>query len=699
MRRFGGGQIPKLLLFIALSASAQQPEPMVVFKAESNLVIVDVAVKDKAGNPIEGLKKEDFTVLEDGKPQSVSVFEFQKLANDELPRLPPLPPPGKGAPADRKVETITAPSAGTVQYKDKRLLCLFFDMSAMGVPEQLRAQDAALKFLNEQMTSSDLVSIMTFAGGVRVERDFTSDRESLRAAVNSLPIGELADLAGEADNADEDTGEDTGAAFVADETEFNIFNTDRKLAALESAVKKLALLPEKKSFVYFSAGAGKTGSENQSQLQATVNAAVRANVAFYPIDTRGLQALAPGGDASKAGSRGSGLYSGKAQRQQRDRFNDQQETLTSLAADTGGKAFLDDNELSLGVVQAQKDLRSYYILGYYSTNGTDTGRFRRFTVKLAGHPQAKVEYRPGYYGPKEFKHFNAADKERQLTDALSMGDPFTDLRLALEVDYFRVARDRYFVPVSVKVPGSSITLSKKGSSEIAELDFAGQILDSNRKLAGSIRDGIRVKLSEEDAARLNQRSFHYDCGFTLPPGKYRVKMVVRENLTGKIGTFDTRFVIPDLAQADPTTVKMSSVVWANQREPLKSAVGAAEKTKKTGSNPLVQDGQKLVPNVTRVFRKSQSLYVYSEVYEPALDPGENQPSVTAVLSLFRGTIKAFESEPVRLTGLGQHPGTMSIQFQLPLAKLRSGKYTCQLNVIDEVGRGFAYSREPMVLLP
>src|SRR5580704_697771 len=688
----------KFLLFGA-AAAAQPPQQTVKFTSSSNLVVIDVTVRDKTGNPIENLKKEDFTVFEDGKPQAISVFEFQKLANEELAHLTPPPPPAKNLPIERKVETITSPGAGKLQYRDKRLLCMFFDMSAMGQPEQIRAQEAALKFLDEQMTSSDLVSIMTFGANVRVEKDFTNDRASLRETINNLPIGELADLAGVADTADTDAGEDTGAAFTADETEFNIFNTDRKLAALETAVKKLALLPEKKAFLYFSSGVGKTGVENQSQLLATINAAVRANVSFYPIDARGLQALPPGGDASKASSRGRGLFTGHAQRTQRDQFADQQETLSTLAADTGGKAFLDDNELSMGMVQAQKDLRSYYILGYYSGNPAQDGRFRRFTVKLAGQPQAKLEYRPGYYGPKEFKHFNAGDKERQLDDALSMGDPFTDLRLALEVDYFRISKDKYFVPISVKIPGSSVTLSKRGSGETTEFDFAGQILDDKKKLAGSIRDGIRVKLSDEDAAKLTQRSFHYDCGFTLPAGKYRFKMVVRENLTGKIGTFDTRFEIPDL-QIPAASVKMSSVVWANQREPLTAAVGAAEKQKKLmAENPLVQDSQKLIPSVTKVFRKNQSLYVYLEVYEPVSDPADKRPSVVAELSIFRGNLKAFESEPVRVTGLGEHRATMPIQFQVPLNKLRAGQYTCQLNIIDEVGHKFAYRRSPLVLLP
>src|SRR5947209_984631 len=120
-------RIVKLMLF-GLAAAAQQPQPSVKFTANSNLVVLDVTVRDKSGNLVENLKKTDFVVLEDGKPQPVQVFEFQKLKMDQLPALPPPPPPSKDEPISRKVETINVPAAGQVQYRDKRLLCLFFDL-------------------------------------------------------------------------------------------------------------------------------------------------------------------------------------------------------------------------------------------------------------------------------------------------------------------------------------------------------------------------------------------------------------------------------------------------------------------------------------------------------------------------------------------------------------------------------------------
>ena len=180
------------------------------------------------------------------------------------------------------------------------------------------------------------------------------------------------------------------------------------------------------------------------------NAAVRANVSFYPIDARGLQALFPGGDAATSSPKGTGMFSGGTQSKVKDSFHDSQETLFTLAADTGGKALLDSNDLTMGMTQVQRDINTYYILGYYSSNDAMDGKYRRVKVVLNDMPQAKLDFRNGYYAGKVWTKFNSTDKERQLQEALTLGDPVTDLALAVEIDYFRTEKGKYFVPISAK---------------------------------------------------------------------------------------------------------------------------------------------------------------------------------------------------------------------------------------------------------
>ena len=671
------------LLFLAFQQET-------TFKSTSNLVIFDVTVRDKSGKEITNLEKNDFILVEDGKQQAISVFELQRLGSQIQP-VTPAPLPAKVASLPGRQQVIST-TPGRVQYQDRRLMVMLFDFSSMKAAEQIRAQDSALQFVSKKMSPSDLVSVMLFTSSLQVTQDFTDDRDRLTEVLKALPIGRAADQAVDGSAGDDNSGEDNGAAFNADETEFNIFNTDQKLAALESAAKMLAALPEKKALLYFSSGISKSGVENQSQLRSTINAAVRANVSFYPIDSRGLVALPPGGDASSAMTRGNSMFTGGAQSDQKTKFNDQQETLVSLAADTGGKAFLDNNDLGLGITNAQDDVRSYYILGFYSTNDKQDGKFRRIQIKLKNSLNAKLEYRSGYFGPKTFAKFTSGDKENQLEEALMLGDPVTDLPLAVETDYFRLGRANYFVPIALKIPGSAVSLGKKET----DFDFIGQVRDSKGKLTASVRDEIKVKLGESSAEEVAKRTIAYDTGFTLSPGSYRLKMLVRENQSGKMGTYEAPFTVPDLT-SQTGALRVSSVVYSSQRQPMSEQVGNAGTRKKDmEADPLIQDGQKLVPSITRVYRKNQSLYVYMEVYDPASAP---TPSVSAVLTFYRGSVKAFETSPIRISQLApKRNAALPVQFQVPLGKLLPGRYTCQVNLIDEQAKRFAFPRSELVLL-
>ena len=276
-------------------------------------------------------------------------------------------------------------------------------------------------------------------------QDFTDDRDQLlrrdRQADRRRGPGPRRD-------ADDDSAADTGAAFGQDDGEFNIFNTDRQLSALQTAVKMLGTLNEKKSLIYFASGLRLNGVDNQAQLRATVNAAIRANVSLLP-DRRARPGGA--GAAGRCHARLAGRHRHVLRRAARwpstNNFQRSQDTLYALAADTGGKALLDYNDLSLGIVQAQKAISSYYILGYYTTNTALDGKFRTIKITLKEIQPRKLDYRQGYFAGKKFTKFTTADKERQLEDALMLGDPITDLTIAMEVNYFQLNRAEYFVPV------------------------------------------------------------------------------------------------------------------------------------------------------------------------------------------------------------------------------------------------------------
>jgi VWFA-related protein len=688
-----------------LVLSAQQPLPnrtTVKFESNTQLVVEDIIIKDKSGKPVTGLTAADFVVLEDGKPQKVEFVEFQNLEETASPMQltkRDTEPAVDVQVVPKVTQTQISPGKpGDIKYKDRRLLVMFFDMTSMPLADQVRAVTAAESFVKNQMTKSDLVAIMSFSNDIKVIEDFTDDRDLLIKDIKSLIVGDGQGLAGA--NADEDASDDA-AAFNPDDSEFNIFNTDRQLSALESAVKMLGTLNEKKALVYFASGMQRNGTDNQAQLQSTINAAIRSNVSFYPIDARGLQASAPLGDATRASQGGAGMYTGAAARSGQRNMQNQQETLYTLAADTGGKALLDNNDLSMGLVEAQKDVSSYYILGYYTSNAKLDGRFRSVKITLKDPAMqsrlAKFDYRRGYYAGKEFTKFTSTDKERQLSEALLMGDPMTDLDIAMEVGYFRLAKDRYFVPIVAKIPGSELELAKRGGTESTTIDFIGVIKDATGKQVANVRDFAKFQLKDSTAAQLSKRPINYDSGFTLPPGAYSLRFIARENTTGKIGTFDMKFVVPDLTN-EHQRLPISSVILSSQRIQMNEAVYNAEKDKKLlSANPLIEDGRKLIPSVTRVFNRSQELYVYLQAYEPGVEA--MQPLV-ATVSFIRGKVKAFETAPLHITeGLDMKSRAVPLKFSVPLGKLVPGRYTVQVSVLDPAGQKFAFWRAPVVVVP
>jgi VWFA-related protein len=682
-----------------------RPGSRATFSTTANVVIVNVSVLDKDGKPILDLTKNDFQLYEDGKAQTLQSVELEKLDTKPLPAFQsaetePKPPEPKGYNPDlenNKKQTLA-------KFQDRRLVAFLFDFSSMQPSEQLRARDAAATFVKKQLTTSDMVSIMVFGSDLKTVLDFTADRDLILTTLQKFRIGDSSELAAMGDTGAD--SQDVSGQFVVDDTEFNIFNTDRKLIALEDAARKLSVYPEKKALIYLSSGVEKTGVDNQSQLRVTVNTAVKSNVAFYPIDARGLSALVPGGDATQAAPVGNEVYSGAAHNTVRANFDNQQETLYTLADDTGGKALLDSNDLTLGMTQVQKDMGSYYILSYASTNTAMDGRYRKIEVKLSPKIAAlkpKLDYRRGYYGPSTFARLAGADKEAQLQSALQSDNPITDLSMAVEVDYFRLERLKYFVPVSVRIPGKELVLKNKGSKQATELDFVGEVFDARSRVAAQVRDTIPLKLDAETAGAVVRKQIQYDTGFTLPPGKYRLRFVTRENGEGKTGTFETPFEIPDLSSGG--TLRVSSAIFSNQRESMKQQIATAEKDKKLlKQNPMINSaGEKIVPNITRVFRPGQNLLVYLEVYDPTVP--ENMPenfrmtAVTANLAFYSQDAKVFETQPIHANRPSQdRPNVLPLNLQIPVSQLKPGRYTCQVNVIDELGKKFAFPRTSMVVV-
>lgn len=672
---------------------AQGGEDAVTFRTSAQLVVETVTVRDRNGRAVENLTARDFAVFEDGKPQRIAFVEFQKLPEDASSEQGAASIRADVVPRLTRTQ-IAAERPGEVRYRDRRLLVLYFDMTAMSAADQVRALRAAQQFVRTQMSSADLLAVMMYSGGaVQVLEDFTADRRHLLTTLQTLIVGEeeWAATAGGAPP-------DSGAAFGQDDSEFNLFNTDRQLSALQTASVMLGRLSEKKALIYFASGLRLNGVDNQAQLRATLNAAVRAGVSFWPVDARGLVAEPPLGDASHGSPGGIDTYNGKTVATSASGFQRSQDTLYALAADTGGKALLDDNDLARGIAAAQRAWSSYYVIGYYASNEELDGRFRRIQISLNGQTAANLDYRRGYFAGKQFGKFTAADKERQLEEALLLGDPITELTVAMEVNYFQLNRAEYFVPVAVKIPGRELALARRHGAEHTVIDFIGEIKEGNYTVT-NLRDKVDIKLTGATAEELSSRTIAYDTGFTLLPGRYTMKFLARDAETGRIGTYLTSFVIPNLNREE-LRLPISSVVLSSQAVALESSLyhaGKAEDGQAKAHSPLVQSGEKLVPSVTRVFRRGGDMYVYLQAYQP----GDRAPRpVVAFITFYRGQSKVFETPLMKVSdALNNKLNTIPLKFRFPLARLEPGEYTCQATVLAPDGKKAAFWRTQIMVVP
>jgi VWFA-related protein len=693
-----------LVLQLAALALAQQSGQPTVSPARievtTELVLVNVVARDKKGNLVRDLKKEDFTLLEDGKKQNISTFDFENV--DEMAAAGGAEGTVSGVAADGSLLRSAKKAPPSLDARDRRLILLFFDFSAMD-PEQIdRSVDAAKKFIQTKIQPADLIALVSLATNMRVDLDFTDDKAKLLAALSAYTSGAGQGFENGATGSSEGAAE-TGGSFTPDDTDFNTFSADRKLLALQSLMQALGKLPQKKSLVYFSNGITQSGVDNQSALRATTAAAVKANVSIYSLDIRGLQAFPPGGEAQSASLHGQSAYSGASVLNDLNANAASQDTLSTLSSGTGGKAFFDSNDFSGVFSQVQKDSSVYYVLGFTSNNPLKDGKFRRLKV-VVNRPDLKLDFRAGYYAGRDFEHLNRADREQQLEDELATQLPRVDVPLYAGSAFFRQDDSHYYLAVSLVIPGSQIPFVTEKDKDNATIDIIGEVREGGKVRVGQLRD--TVKLAVDSTKQVRRKNVQYNTGFVLAPGSYHLKFVVRENQTGRIGSFETDVQIPDLRK---TPLKMSSVVLSSLRSPATNKKGSA--------NPLVRDQMELVPNITHVFTPDQHLYLQYEVYDatkgknpapapaaasapqgapkdaPAIKAPRDSVRVLTSIEFLQNGVKIYESKPVVATEVTA-PDRKAIVFQieLPLQSLKPGLYICQVNVIDDVAGSFSFPR-------
>jgi len=354
------GARPSLAQNTDQAQTAAAPQGGVLFKVNSELILTNVVARDaKTGELVRGLKQSDFAIYENGKRQQISTFDFESVE-----MAAPLNEATISGLAAGATGNGTAVVARPEDLRNHRLIVMFFDLTSMQPEDLDRSVAAAQEFLRDKMQPADLVALVSLGDTLKVDQDFTSDKTAL---IHEVAVYNGTEGEGFAQGATANTNqvEDT-TGYTPDESEYNDLNTDRELFALRAVAKSLEKITEKKSLLYFSGGISRDGIENQASLRAAINAAVRANLAIYSVDTRGLQAISPLGDASTGSLRGAGAFNGGALTNNMSANFASQGVMATLSSDTGGKAFFDSNDFAPAFAQVQRDTSAYYAIGFHS---------------------------------------------------------------------------------------------------------------------------------------------------------------------------------------------------------------------------------------------------------------------------------------------------------------------------------------------
>jgi len=216
----------------------------------------------------------------------------------------------------------------------------------------------------------------------------------------------------------------------------------------------------------------------------------------------------------------------------------------------------------------------------------------------------------------------------------------------------------------------------------------GELKDEYGVTHRNIRDIVKVPVTG--------RTIQYETAFTILPGRYVLKVLARNATTGRIGTFQTSFTVPNLAR-ERERLPISSVVLTNQRVDAGSALFTVkQKISAETANPLVAGGRKLIPSVTRTFAASRPLFVFLQAYEPGATA---QRPLVAYATFYRGGVKALETEPAGVEeSWDAQSGAVPIRLTIPLTALTPGQYDCQVTVLDPGGGRAAFWRGSLVIV-
>jgi VWFA-related protein len=606
-----------------------QPQPAAqgrTFKVKTELVEVRAVVTDRQGRLIENLKREDFELLENNRPQEIDFFSVTRIEGEESrPAAGGAAAPDRGAEPKSMRARLTEPPARTV--------ILFVDTLHLSIASLMQAKQALRKFMDERLTERDMVALVTSGGSLGIAEQFTRDKQLLRYAIERISPGPTARasfftpyLASCVEHGDTEamnvaiallrledgiSGDRRTMEMMARGRASQVLSEAsylRKatLSTLKALAEQMTALPGQRLMAIFSDGftlQDSGGRAQTSELQSVISRAVRSGVAIYSIDAKGLQPPPLFNASMRGGAAGPSLesYVSASEKEEQDGIN-------SLAVDTGGEMFLNTNDLEGALGKALDANRSYYVLGYYLASAGDNRQFRRIAVHVRNHPEYIVRTPKGYF-MSDIRQANSEQAEKtpqqRLVQAIRAPLPLTDLGVSASADYVESDADDAQVTLTIRLDGDNLQYREQDQRHLMELGIMSEIYDAAGKRVYYFSEVMHGNLAPDRLALARSNGYRISRRLKLKPGVYQARIGLREIGTDRIGTANAWVEVPNLVRS---RLALSSLIFLD-------APGDASTSTNDG-NPGAVERSKVVQGV-RLYPPNRPCAYYFRVQQAA----------------------------------------------------------------------------------
>jgi len=614
----------------AIRLHAQDAGGGLTIRAETRVVLVDAVVADKKGKFIRDLTQKDFRIWEDGKEQKIGSFSLESSGvNPERP--------------------------------GKHYIAMLFDTSA-GQSGQIAAHQEAARFVDGFASPDRYMAVTSYSPNeeLRIVRNFTTDRDQLKKALGRVP-------AAFATASPIPTVQKEGAIALARgganiSRAFDTANYGSLLSSLRNLANSLASIRGRKALIFFTSGIP-LPSEFAKELQVTIDAANKANVAIYAISpSNGSIRTASGND---------------------------QDLTRSLAEGTGGVAFLNTNDLaeSLGKVAQEQD--EYYLLSYTPSVDSPDDSCHELKVKV-DRGGLEVRARKGYCASKPADALSGKPAGRDL-EARAAANAAGNMTAKMQLPWFYSAPNIAQVHLAMDIIPSAMKFQKEKGKLQGELNLAGVAYKPDGSIAARVSDAVKLEFdSQQQVDAFLKTPYHYQSQFDIGPGQYTFRMAFSSDSSGAHGFGKVEMPLA-IAPWNGQTLSISGLALSHDAHPAADLAAGLDESLLEGPRPLVSRGTEAIPTGTPQFHAGEPGYFYLEAYEPLLGaakPDAPLPVVgMRVRVLDRATGAQKQDTGFRSVGIYERAGNpvIPILSPLPAAGLPPGAWRLEVSVVRQTG--------------